>query len=69
MIVTRISKFSGIQRSLDLDITKEQMINYEKGMLIQHAFPNLTPEEREFFMTGATKEEWDELFGGMDENV
>jgi hypothetical protein len=43
---------------MDLDITVEQLIDYDKGMLIQSAFPNLTPEEREFFMTGITEDEW-----------
>ena len=32
-------------------------------MLIQNAFPYLTPDEREFLITGITKEEWAELFG------
>jgi hypothetical protein len=30
--------------------------------------PHLTPDEREFIMTGITEEEWDELFS-EDEGV
>lgn len=67
MVVTRTSKFSGVQRTMDLDITQEQLLDYEKGMNIQYAFPNLTADEREFFMTGITKEEWEELFKGIED--
>lgn len=62
MIVTRKSPVSSITRSLELDITQEQLDAYRKGALIQQAFPNLTPAEREYFMTGITQEEWDTLF-------
>lgn len=62
MLVTRTSKLSGIIRTLDLDITQQQLLDYERGMKIQHAFPNLTPADREFFMTGITDEEWKEMF-------
>ena len=34
---------------------------YNAGALLQDAFPQLTAEEREFFKTGVTKEEWDEV--------
>jgi hypothetical protein len=30
-------------------------------------FPNLTPSQREFVMTGITDEEWEEAFGGEEE--
>jgi hypothetical protein len=62
MEVTRTSKLTGIRRTMDLDITLEQMLDYDKGMLIQNAFPNLTQSEREFFMTGITEEEWNTMF-------
>ena len=60
MLVTRISIFSGITRTKDLPITKEQMIEWEKGTPIQYAMPHLSADDREFLMTGITKEEWDE---------
>ena len=34
---------------------------------VQHAFPALTDEEREFLLTGVTPKEWDEAFGGGEE--
>ena len=33
-----------------------------QGYFIQDAFPYMTPEEREFLLTGTTPEEWNELF-------
>ena len=62
MKITRTSFLSGISRTRDLDITEEQLEDYRAGEVAQRAFPNLTPGEREFFMTGATDEEWDERF-------
>lgn len=63
MLVTRKSMFTGIERTLDLNITLEQVDAYNKGALIQNAFPNLTADEREFIMTGVTADEWDNAFG------
>ena len=54
--------FSGKVRSMDLPITEAQIIAYQNGELIQNAFPNLTPSEREFYKSGITQEEWDILF-------
>jgi len=67
MKVTRKSQASGETRTMDLDITPQQLLDYEKGMKIQYAFPNLTTSEREFFMTGITEEEWNAMFPD-DEN-
>ena len=61
MEITRKSKFTGITRTMDLDITYDQLLKWKKGMLIQHAMPQLTPAEREFLQTGATTEEWDKF--------
>lgn len=62
MKITRTSIFSGITRTHDLPITPEQWEAYSNGMKIQNAFPQLSPEEREFILTGATQEEWDKAF-------
>ena len=69
MKITRKSLFSGIERTMDLDITQEQLAKWESGeLLIQHAFPHLTADEREFLMTGATPDEWDNAFGDDDDS-
>lgn len=65
MLVTRLSPFSHTRNTIDLDITAEQLARYENGEeLIQNVFPNLSPEHREFIMTGITPEEWDATFNG-----
>lgn len=67
MKVTRTSFYSGITRTLDLDITEAQMEAYQTGTLIQNAFPDLSDSDREFIKTGVTGEEWIEMFGGISE--
>jgi len=68
MQVTRRSQFTGNYNTMNLNITQEQLSEYEnrelgKGRLIQDIFPNLSRTEREFLMTGSTQQEWDEMFG------
>lgn len=67
MIVVRMSAISGITRELDLPITREQYESWENGVLAQIAFPNLTADQREFIISGTTKEEWDSVFGEDEE--
>ena len=62
MEITRTSMYSGITRSRLLDITEEQLAAYRDGVLIQNAFPHLSDEDREFFLTGITPNEWAEMF-------
>mgnify|MGYP007072282684 FL=1 len=61
MIVTRKNIFTGVKRSLDLDVTQEGLNHWKNGELIQNVFPNLSVDEREFLMTGIIGEEWNEL--------
>lgn len=63
MQVTKISPFSGKANTMDLDITAAQYAAWQQGALIQNVFPHLTADEREFLLTGITKEEWDSMFG------
>jgi hypothetical protein len=64
MKVTRTSAFTGVTRTLDLNISETKLGDWEEGLiLIQDAFPTLTDEEREFIMTGITPEEWAAEFG------
>ena len=64
MKVKRISPFSGITHTMDLDVTINQLISWEKGELIHNVFPHLTPDEREFIKTGITPDDWDKMVGG-----
>ena len=66
MKITRTSILTGITRTIDLPITQEQLDAWENGMLVQNAFPHLTPDQREFIMTGITADEWDFAFGEIE---
>ncbi len=44
-------------------VKKSEYIDYYKaGKYAQHAFKNLTPGEREFFISGCSEEGFDSLF-------
>lgn len=68
MLITRKSMISGKVRTLDVDVTQEQVLTYLRGTMIQDAFPHLSAADREFIMTGITAEEWVNTFGNEDEN-
>ncbi len=57
--------------SVSIDL--ESYRKWQEGTLIQIAMPNLTSEEREFFISGITPDEWKEIFSNNneeeDENV
>jgi len=60
MQVIRRSILSGKENTLEINCTQEQLDEYAKGKgLVQNIFPNLSDDDREFIMTGITKEEWD----------
>jgi len=62
MIVRRKNIFSGKIEELDLNVTDEQLQRWLGGEHIQHVFPHLTPDEREFLLTGLMPGNWDKLF-------
>lgn len=69
MNITRTSAFTGITRTLDLPVTDQQLESYygPRRLLIQDAFPNLTPDQREFIKLGVTEEEWNSVIGSQFE--
>ena len=62
MLIERESPFSHSVNELEIDVTPEQLKAWEDGECIQNVMPHLTPDEREFLMTGITEDEWDETF-------
>lgn len=66
MFITKTSILTGIERTLEIDVTTEQLELWQSGVLIQEAMPNLSPIEREFIMTGIVDEEWDSEFPEED---
>jgi hypothetical protein len=67
MIITRTSTITGVTHSIDLPVTEEQMIEYNRGALLQNAFPNLSAGDREFIKSGVTDSEWKDIFGTDEE--
>ena len=63
MKITRQSILSKKISTMDIDVSHEQIAQWEGGMLIQNAMPNLCEDEREFIMTGITPDEWAAEFG------
>ena len=67
MLVGKTSMMSGKSHEMEINVSEKQITLWMEGALIQDVMPNLTPEEREFLMTGITPEEWDATFGKGDE--
>jgi len=60
MQVTRTSALTGVTRTLEVNCTQDQLSRFENGQgLAQNIFPDLSADDREFIMTGISKEEWD----------
>jgi len=62
MKIKRTSPITGITRTRDIDVTKEQLVRWEAGALIQDVMGHLSPSEREFIITGITDDEWQTLY-------
>ena len=67
MKITRSSSLTGETATKEIDVTPAQIASWEGGELAQNAFPNASPSEREFIMTGYTDFDWDEMFGEIDD--
>lgn len=69
MILTMTSMLSGKVNTMEIKSLSAS--DYKRwrtsGDLIQNALPHLTPDEREFLLSGSTPEEWDAVFGETDE--
>lgn len=50
-----------------LPITMKQYDDWQDGMNITEAFPELNAEQREWLMSGINREAWNKMFG--DENA
>lgn len=66
MLVEMQSTLTGIVRVKEMDVTYDQFNRLDQGELIQNVMSHLTPDEREFLITGITKEEWDFYLSGGD---
>lgn len=70
MEITKRSDATGVIHTREIDIEEWEYRRYVRGELgyVRDAFPLLSAEDREFLVTGVTPEEWDELFGDIEED-
>ena len=66
MLVGKKSQLSGKSHEMEIDVSEKQITLWMEGALIQDVMANLSPDEREFIMTGITPAEWDEAFAQSD---
>ena len=66
MLVGKKSQLSGKSHEIEIDVSEKQITLWMEGALIQDVMPDLSPDEREFLMTGITPAEWDEAFAQSD---
>lgn len=64
--ITALGMFRSGQATIDINMPYDEFMTalnkYSNGTHIQDAFPTLDPHEREFILSGTTKEEWDNIF-------
>jgi hypothetical protein len=67
--ITRFCPFTLNQNTMEITLNESDLERYyEGGVMIQDAFPYLTPGEREFIKSGITPDMWIEIFGNSEEN-
>ena len=66
MLIAKTSSLTSRTHEMEIDVSDKQIALWMEGALIQDVMPNLTPDEREFIMTGITPAEWDEAFAQSD---
>ena len=54
-------------RASSMGVPEEKITEWANGKLIQDGMWELTPDEREYILTGILPGEWEELFGEEDE--
>lgn len=71
MLISRKSPLTGLISTLDLPVTEAQILELSSPQrrLIQEIVPDLTPDQREFLLTGYTQADWDELFPPEDKEA
>jgi len=66
--VTRRSPYTNQLNTRVLDCDIAQIRAWEAGELIQNALPQLTPDEREFLLSGLTPEDWQDMIGKEEQH-
>ena len=63
MLIAKTSSLTSKTHQMEIDVSDKQIALWMEGALIQDVMPNLSPDEREFIMTGITPAEWATTFG------
>ena len=59
MNITRTSMLTSVTRTLFVEgLTQNMLDRWEAGELIQDVMPDISPDIREFLMTGISPKEW-----------
>lgn len=67
MLVYRSCAIMGKVQEMELPIDQERLNKYLRGEgKVQDIFPELTPDQREFLITGLLPEQWAEIFASGD---
>lgn len=54
-------------KAVTVKVAADGLFAYRQGAMIQDAFPDLSKDEREFLISGISKEGWDKIFSGEEE--
>ena len=54
-------------KTVSVKVPAEGLFAYRQGAYIQDAFPSLSKDDREFLISGMSKEAWDATFAEDDE--
>lgn len=70
MEIRRKSVITGLERVREIPVNPEDFVLWKSGIVaIDEAMPYLNDEDRQFILSGITKEEWDEVFKNGAENT
>ena len=59
MKVQMRNPFTGEKVTREMDVTIEQVLEHERGGLVQDVFPHLDADDREFLITGLSPKQWE----------
>lgn len=66
MIIVRKSPVTGKMNYRNISITDKQYLDWESGEVIQDVMPDISPEDREFIISGCTPEDFKYLYPEED---
>lgn len=62
MLIRKQSVITGDVHEIELDVTQAELDRHLDGELAHKIWPQMTPPDREFLISGVTPQEWNEAF-------